>query len=97
MPWRWSCRSLYFQQQDADQRECTARQVETIGKIFVKRAGIAEEESQATRTIIRRALTAKDQAALEQARDDYFLSLGAIDSARDRAKVPDFPAGTCDQ
>lgn len=89
--------TMYFRAQDVQQRECVATQITAIGRTFAARSNLAEDESAATRQVIREALTAQTQAQLEKARDTYFLELGRIDAARNKAKVPPFPPGTCDQ
>lgn len=89
--------TMYFRAEDVEQRECVAKQIAAIGKTFTVRASLAEDESSATRQVIRESLTAQSREDLEKARDTYFLELGRIDAARARAKIPPFPPGTCDQ
>lgn len=88
--------TMYFRAQDMEQRECVASQIQAIGNTLTKRGNLLEDESDATRQVIREALTAQDREALEQARDTYFLELGRIDAAREKTKIPPFPPGTCE-
>lgn len=89
--------TMYFRAQDMEQRECVATQIQAIGRSFTARAGLVDDESAATRRVIREALTAQNREQLEQARDTYFLELGRIDAARSKVRIPPFPPGTCDK
>ena len=74
--------ALYFRAQDQKQRDCINSYISAQAETGALRSRLVERESDATRTIISKALTAETREALVAARESYFAELRAIDEAR---------------
>lgn len=101
--------SLYFHQQDVDQRECITRNFSTLSTSLTERAEAAaaearttRAESRANRKFYRDAFASKNRRDVFEAYGDYRARLEVVDQRRERIKadreahpIPDFPAGSC--
>ncbi len=74
--------ALYARAQDQKQRECINAYISGQAETTAIRSKVVERESNATRTIISKALTAQTREEIIAARETYFSELKQIDKAR---------------
>lgn len=90
------CASVfYFDDLDDDRSACLSSFIESDNDTGKIRSGLVERESEATREIIRKALTAETREDILLARDHYFESLARIDLLREQNPVERFDPSTC--
>lgn len=89
------CSVFYFDRLDDNRSECLSSFIKNDNSTGALRSKLVEQESNATRTVIREALTAASREALVQAREDYFASLARIDLLRKQNPVERFDPATC--
>lgn len=86
---------IYFRGQDDAQEDCFNNYFTQQAKTSKIRGTIVERESEATRRIIRKALTAQTREDIIKAREAYFRSLQRVDEAREANPIPPFPEEVC--
>lgn len=87
---------IYFRGQDMSQERCISAFISADSETSTVRSGLVEDESTATRRVIRRALAAESVDDLRNARRKYREALKTIDDAREENPVRAFPDGVCD-
>lgn len=87
---------VYFNRLDGEQDRCISAFIEADNSTGAIRSKLVERESEATRGIIREALTAKSREDIILARDAYFASLARIDLLREQNPVKRFDPAVCE-
>lgn len=88
--------TMYFDAQDDRQRACIGAFVTNYTKTSAVRSRVLEQESDATRRVIRDALSAQSADQIAMTRREYDRAIRGIDSARERNPVSALPEGICD-
>lgn len=86
---------IYFNELDENRAECLSSFIKNDNDTGAVRSALVEDESNATRAIIKAALTAESREALTAARDDYLETLAMIDRERKENPVERFDPSTC--
>lgn len=86
---------VYFDRLDDNRSECLSSFITNDNSTGKIRSKLVERESEATRNVIREALSATSRADLVEAREVYFERLGAIDALRAANPVERFDPSTC--
>lgn len=83
-------------QRDQDQRECLAAYIAANSETAKVRSRLVAEESEATRSIVRGAFTAKSAEEARRAFRLYTKALHRIDRARSQNPLPEFEEDSCE-
>lgn len=86
---------IYFNDLDDDRAKCLSSFIESDNDTSAIRSKLVVRESDATREIIREALTAKSREDILRARDEYFADLATIDLLRTQNPVEKFDPSVC--
>lgn len=87
---------VYFEGQDAAQERCMTAFIHADNETSTIRSTLVEDESNATRRVIRKALSAGSRQDIVAARLAYTRALKRIDAAREDNPVQEFPSGVCE-
>lgn len=87
---------VYFEGQDSAQERCMSAFIHADNETSTIRSALVEDESKATRRVIRKALSASSRGDIAKARRTYSQALKRIDIMRENNPVQEFPAGVCE-
>lgn len=88
--------AIYFNQQDASQRDCLASVVHDMAESQGIRADLNQRDSENKTRVIRDVAQAKDEADLREAFRRFDEEQSRIDALGIEHPVPAFPDGRCE-